>query len=212
MGGHDPNDTMRMDDFQDEMLLGGFGGGSNGGDFFNLMGELDNAPVGGTDGGSGVLEKHSQLHDQFNNYHQQSKYPMATEIAFELGSVLYDGYCSEASGALPTFTDEEVALLLAKYEKQLGATKLLEQLSAFSTGFKSSSAAQSLNAAGKDKATVEKSLKDALGAFNDQHSAYLSAKSAFDKKGPEKTKASELKRFAALVDLNLQLIRLIKKL
>ena len=59
---------------------------------------------------------------------------------------------------------------------------------------------------------MEKSLQSAIGAFNDQHTAYLAAKSVFDKKNPEKSKASELKRLMALQDLNLQLIRLLRKL
>merc|ERR1711991_432018 len=121
----------------------------------------------------------------------------------------YDGYVHAASSAIPSFLDEEVALLVAKYEKQIASSKLREQLTAFSTGFKSSSAAQSLNAA-KDKAAAEKSLKDALNAFNEQHTAYLASKSVFDKKSPDKSKSSELKRLSALADLNMQLIRLLR--
>jgi hypothetical protein len=214
--GRDPNDTMRMDDLQEEMLLGGFTASGGDGDFFNLMGELDaaNASMGGTAAdGSAVLEKHSQLHDQFNNYNQQSKYPMATEISFELCQVLYDGYCKAAGAVLSNFADEEVALLVAKYEKLLGAAKLRDSLTAFTLGFKSSSASQGLNGVSKDRQSVEKNLQTVLSAFNDQHTAYLTAKSVFDKKAvSEKGKSAESRRLAALAESHLQLVRLVKML
>ncbi len=208
------SDTMRMDDFNDEMLLGGFGTGSNtAGDFFNMMSELDSAggvTVSGSEG-QALLEKHSQLHDQYNNYIQQTKFPMATEMAFELGQVLFDGYVKAFQGV--TFVDEEVTLLVSKYDKMLQGTKLAEQFKVFSSGFKSSSASQALqNLSKADRQVAEQSLKTALFAFNDQHSLYLAAKAGFDKKSHEKTKASEIKRLQAAIDLHLQFVRLLKKL
>jgi hypothetical protein len=59
---------------------------------------------------------------------------------------------------------------------------------------------------------AEQSLKTALAAFNDQHTLYLAAKAAFDKKPHEKTKASEIRRLQAAIDLHLQFVRLLKKL
>jgi hypothetical protein len=118
------SDTMRMDDFNDEML-GGFGTGTtSNGDFFNMMSELDNTgavTVGAGTEGQALLEKHSQLHDQYNNYIQQSKFPMAAEMAFELGQVLFDGYVKALQGV--TFVDEEVTLLVSKYDKLLQGSK-----------------------------------------------------------------------------------------
>jgi hypothetical protein len=221
------SDTMRMDEFNDEMLLGGFGTASGtGGEFFNMMSEMDSGAGGATAIGSSE-EKHSQLHDQFNNYVQLGKVPLAAEMAFELGQVLFDGYVKMLQGL--TFADDEIALLVSKYDKMLAGSKLSEHLHAFATGFKSSTASQQLQAMSKaDRQTTEQNIKTALAAFNDQHTLYLTTKSAVEKKvqtfdfcekklifllqSHEKTKSSELRRLQAVIDLNLHFIRLLRKL
>ena len=65
--------------------------------------------VGGVAANTGEAEKHSQMHDQFNNYLQQNKFPMAAEMAFELGEVLYEGYVQPVRTSLSTLEHEEVA-------------------------------------------------------------------------------------------------------
>jgi hypothetical protein len=174
-------DTVRMDEFNDEMLLGGFGTSSaTGGDFFNMMNEMEGATA--TSGAaSSSEERHSQLHDQFNNYLQQSKLAMAAEMAFELGQVLLDGYVKITSSL--SFADDEVALLKSKNEKMLVGSKLAETLQGISAGFKSSTASQNLMALPKaERQATEEVLKASLAAFNNQHSLYLAAKSAVEKK------------------------------
>lgn len=210
-------DTMKAEDLNDEMLLGGFGGGDN---FFNLMDELDSvspAAAAGASQGEGapppMLEKHSQLHDQFNNYFQQNKFPLAAEMGFELGEVLWEGYSQAVGSTLPNFMDEEVALLVSKYEKMLQGARLREHMRAFSQGYKSSTAAQRLQAMSKaDRAVADKNLQTALFAFSEQHTQYLTAKSFFEKKILEKTKQGELKKLNAMIELHLQFVRLLKKM
>lgn len=215
------SDTMKtVDDFNDEMLLGGFGGGDGG--FFNLMDQLDHVPAPASGEGAALtpattpmVEKHSQLHDQFNNYFQQSKFAMAAEMAFELGDVLLEGYGQSARTTLPVLQDDEVKLLISKHEKMLQGQKLLERLKACSTGFKSSVASQKLLAVPKaDRGVVEKALQAALSQFNEQHTAYLAAQAVFDKKAQQsdKSKAGELKLLNAIVEAHLQLIKVLKKI
>ena len=55
------------------------------------------------------------------------------------------------------------------------------------------------------------SIRSAVNAFHEQHSLYLASKSFFDRKGPQ-TRASEPKRLEALLDVNRQLIGLVRKL
>ncbi len=204
------HDTVRMDELHDEMLLGGFGTSSaSGGEFFSLMNEMDGG-ANSAAAGSGE-ERHSQLHDQLNNYLQLGKLPMAAEMAFEIGQVLLDQYVKQMSTL--SFSDDEVALLKSKNEKMLVGTKFSEILQGATAGFKSSTASQNLAALPKaEKQVLEESLKAALSSFNNQHSLFLAAKSTVEKKSHEKTKVSELRRLQAVIDLNLQIIRLLKKL
>ncbi len=108
-----------------------------------------------------MLEKHSQLHDQFNNYLQQVKLPMAAEMAFELGKILLGGYVQAIKAKLPSLANEDVALLIAKYSKMLsGGEKLQELADAATLGFKASAAQQRLlTIAKQDRPAVDKALQ-----------------------------------------------------
>src|SRR5262249_49343702 len=109
--------------------------------------------------------------------------------------------------------DEDVALLVNKYEKMLQGGKLRDGLKTFTAGFKSSTAAQRLQAVPKaDRPQVDKNLQAALSAFNEQHTAYLASKAIFDKKALDKSKPGQLKRLNAMIDLHLQCVRLVKRL